>query len=88
VSFMYTRVLSGLAGLAWFLLALALPPAVGAQTVTATLIVGESPQVVAVNPVTNKIYVANWLSDNVSVIDGQATASPPWRLERTPTRLQ
>jgi len=25
---------------------------------------------VAVNPVTNKVYVANWTSNNVTVIDG------------------
>ena len=32
--------------------------------------VGFAPHLVAVNPTTNRIYVANWGSDNVSVIDG------------------
>ena len=32
--------------------------------------VGYRPHGVAVNPTTNRIYVANWGSDNVSVIDG------------------
>ena len=41
-----------------------------AQTVTATLGVGTRPQSVAVNPVTNKIYVANVGGKNVTVIDG------------------
>lgn len=41
-----------------------------AQTVTATVPSGSNPIGVAVNLVTNKIYVANYLSDNVTVIDG------------------
>jgi YVTN family beta-propeller protein len=32
--------------------------------------VGNRPHLVAVNTITNRIYVANWGSDNVSVIDG------------------
>src|SRR5438105_1903115 len=44
--------------------------AVHAQTVTATVGAGTQPQSVAVNPVTNKIYVANYTSNNVTVIDG------------------
>src|SRR5207244_4138226 len=46
-------------------------PAISAQgqTVTATLTAGTSPFAVAVNPVTNKIYVANFSGD-VTVIDG------------------
>ncbi len=46
-----------------------------AQNVTTTVIVGHNPYSVAVNPVTNKIYVANDSSNNVTVIDG-ATNSP------------
>src|ERR1019366_1093952 len=41
-----------------------------AQTATATVAVGTVPNAVAVNPVTNKIYVANNSSGNVTVIDG------------------
>jgi YVTN family beta-propeller protein len=41
-----------------------------AQTVTATLGVGGTPSTIAVNPVTNKIYVANFSGNTVSVIDG------------------
>jgi YVTN family beta-propeller protein len=40
------------------------------QTVRATVPVGSSPQAVAVNTVTNKIYVANYVSGNVTIIDG------------------
>ena len=29
----------------------------------------------AVNPATNKIYVANWTSNNVTVIDGATNAT-------------
>ena len=41
-----------------------------AQTVTATVTAGTQPIAAAVNPVTNKIYVANAVSKNVIVIDG------------------
>ena len=41
-----------------------------AQTVTATVPTGANPRSVAVNPVTNKIYVVNQTSGNVTVIDG------------------
>ncbi len=40
------------------------------QTVTATIPVGQSPIGAAINPLTNKIYVANQASNNVTVIDG------------------
>ena len=46
----------------------------GAQTVTATVAAVSAPVVVAVNPVTNKIYVANGDSGNVTVIDGASNA--------------
>ena len=45
-------------------------PLSDAQTVMTTVGVGMSPIAVAVNPVTNKIYVANQGSSNVTVIDG------------------
>ena len=41
-----------------------------AQTVTATIATGASPEQVAVNPNTNKIYVTNQGSNTVTVIDG------------------
>jgi YVTN family beta-propeller protein len=47
-----------------------LPGALHAQTVTATISVENDPVAVAVNPVTNTIYVANQNSESVTVIDG------------------
>lgn len=44
-----------------------------AQTITATVPVGTNPYAVAVNPVTNKIYVAE--SGSVTVIDGATNAT-------------
>ena len=52
-----------------FSLAIDLPSAV-AQTVIGTVPVGVAPWAVALNPVTNKIYVVNEDSFNVTVIDG------------------
>jgi YVTN family beta-propeller protein len=50
-----------------------------AQTVLATIQVGANPVAIAVNPVTNKIYVANYGSSScpgtVTVIDGETNAS-------------
>src|SRR5713101_4159302 len=40
------------------------------QMVTATVAVGSGPNAIAVNQATNKIYVANRVSNNVTVIDG------------------
>ena len=48
------------------------PPAGRAQTVTATVNVGSIPAALAVNPVTNKIYVA---SGPITVIDGATNAT-------------
>ena len=42
----------------------------GATGMFHTLMVGGEPEGVAVNPVTDKIYVANAGTDNISVIDG------------------
>src|SRR2546423_14504712 len=43
---------------------------VKADTSIGNVAAGTQPNAVAVNPVTNKIYVANYLSNNVTVIDG------------------
>jgi YVTN family beta-propeller protein len=42
----------------------------GGNNTTATVPVGTQPQAVAVNPITNKIYVANASGGNLTVIDG------------------
>jgi DNA-binding beta-propeller fold protein YncE len=44
-------------------------PAKG-QTITATIPFGSGPQALALNPTTNKIYVARAGANNVAVIDG------------------
>ena len=46
-----------------------------ADKVTATVSVGKGPLAVAVNPVTNKIYVANFDGDTVTVIDGATNST-------------
>src|SRR5579862_5906253 len=50
----------------------AAPPA--NYRVSATISVGSSPNGVAVNPATNRIYVANRADNTVSVIDGRTYA--------------
>ena len=52
-----------------------LSPGAQAQSVTATVAAGVTPRAVAVNPVTNKIYVANSNSNNVTVIDGATNST-------------
>ena len=47
----------------------------GATNATTTVAAGTNPYAVAVNPVTNKIYVANDGSNNVTVIDGATNAT-------------
>ena len=59
----------------WIGLLLAWPASAWSQTVTATISVGTAPEAVAVNTVTNKIYVANYLSANVTVIDGTTNSA-------------
>ncbi|MGB0066365.1 MAG: Ig-like domain repeat protein, partial [Terracidiphilus sp.] len=46
-----------------------------ATNATTTISAGSNPEAVAVNPVTNQIYVANENSGNVTVIDGATTAT-------------
>jgi streptogramin lyase len=49
---------------------LAFSPIAEAQWVTASPAVGTDPYAVAVNPVTNTVYVANYSGNTVTVIDG------------------
>ena len=42
----------------------------------------------AVNPVTNKIYVANWGSNDVTVIDGATNATSTVAAGTEPLRWQ
>jgi YVTN family beta-propeller protein len=46
-----------------------------AQAVAATVNAGSSPEAVAVNTVTHKIYVANFLSSNVTIIDAATNST-------------
>ena len=48
-----------------------------ADWVTTTVSAGTSPQFASVNPVTNKVYVANRTSNNVTVIDGATNDLQP-----------
>jgi YVTN family beta-propeller protein len=47
----------------------------GASNTTATVVTGTFPNAIALNPVTNKIYVANRNSNNVTVIDGASNTA-------------
>ncbi len=60
-----------LAGMGLFLAS----PFASAQRVTTTVSVGTNPHAVAMNPVTNKIYIANYSSNNVTVIDGATNST-------------
>src|SRR5271156_6005369 len=51
-------------------LALSLAATAQAQIPPQTVFAGQFPNAVAVNPVTNKIYIANSGSNNVTVVDG------------------
>jgi YVTN family beta-propeller protein len=59
---------------------------VRAQTVIGTPAVGEGPGALAVNPVTNEVYVANVDAGTVSVIDGatNTVVGPPVPVGATP----
>ena len=56
-----------------------------ADTVLPPIPVGTQPYAVAVNPVTNKIYVANNCSDGGTVIDGANNATDTVSSSSTPT---
>ncbi len=66
---MKLRRLGSVVALGWALAITVGAAAQGAQTVNATVAAGSYPIAVAVNPATNKIYVANQ-GGNVTVIDG------------------
>ncbi|MEM5620590.1 hypothetical protein AAHB56_00840 [Bacillus thuringiensis] len=40
------------------------------NTVITTIIVGNSPKGIGINPLTNRIYAANFESNNISLING------------------
>ncbi|MFY9910337.1 MAG: chitobiase/beta-hexosaminidase C-terminal domain-containing protein [Candidatus Sulfotelmatobacter sp.] len=66
-------------------LGMVLPISLCAQTVDTTIsLPAEIPRGVAVNPVTNKIYVANSQTDNVTVIDGASDNSTTVAVGSTP----
>src|SRR5258708_1966589 len=50
-------------------------PVAGAQSVAGTVGVGGYPMAMQLNPVTNKIYVANYGGNNVTVIDGATSTA-------------
>ena len=54
---------------------LLLVPAATAQVVGATIAAGTTPTAVAVNPLKNKIYVANYDSGDVTIIDGNTNTT-------------
>jgi YVTN family beta-propeller protein len=58
-----------------------------AQTVTTTVPVGQLPYGVAANEVTNKIYVANRNSNNVTVIDGATNSTATVSVGYYPTSV-
>jgi YVTN family beta-propeller protein len=51
------------------------PVRANAQTAIATIAAGDTPFAIAVNPVTNKIYVANRQGNSLTVIDGATRAT-------------
>ena len=62
------------------------------SNVATTLAVGATPYAVTINPVTNKIYVADSYSNDIKVIDGStmafgsaSTGSNPVALDVNPT---
>ncbi|MDQ3180763.1 MAG: YncE family protein, partial [Acidobacteriota bacterium] len=60
---------------------------VKADTVIGTVPAGSGPNAVAVNPVTNKIYVANSGSGNVTVIDGTNNSTTTVAAGSTPVAV-
>jgi hypothetical protein len=69
-----------------FALAIAGAPEAWAQTTLTNVAARMSPNGIAVDPVSNKIYVANYLSANVTVIDGAMPGATAARARTTSTR--
>ena len=66
------RVNSKKASLLLFLILL--PALSTAQWLETTIVVGDIPYALVYNPIDNKVYCANWDSDNVTVIDGASNS--------------
>src|SRR5215471_21261687 len=60
---------------------------VAGQIVTATPSTGTAPDAVALNPVTNKIYVANASTGDVTVIDGATNRTATVTAGTTPKAI-
>lgn len=60
------------------------PISVRAQFVTATIPAGNSPDAIAVNPVTNKVYVANYYGGGMTVIDAATNETSTLAAENNP----
>lgn len=69
-------------------LAFAVTRPVSAQTVTTAVPAGLGAISVAVNPVTNKVYIANSASNNVTVIDGATNATTSVSVGTSPLELE
>lgn len=65
----------------------ALHPLADAQTVVTTIGTGTAPKAAAVNPLTNKIYVANSGSGSVTVIDGNTAGAATVTVGSNPSAL-
>ncbi len=69
------------------ILSILLAATTAAQTITATVNVGSHPIVAAVNPITNKIYVANQDDGTVTVIDGATNQTQTVQVGMGPTSV-
>ncbi len=58
-----------------------------AQTVIATVPVGMGPTAIAVNPVTNKIYVVDQTANSLTVIDGATDSTQTFAVGSNPTAV-
>jgi YVTN family beta-propeller protein len=70
-----------------FLLLVLFTTNIPADAVVATATTGTEPQAIALDSVTNKIYVANYGSGNVSIIDGTTTTTTSVRSGSNPFAL-
>ena len=77
----------GMRGLLCVLLLALAPGGLLAQTLVKNLATGNNPRSLAVNPVTNKIYIANYSGNNVTVIDGATNATTTVATGTTPSAV-